>query len=135
MQLKDKVALVTGASSGIGKAAAHLFAQEGARVALLGRTEKDIKQTAEEFSRLGYEALPLVADISQPQEMEQAVKKITGQWKRLDIVLANAGINGVWTSLEELTPEDWDQTLGINLKGTFLTVKLKTLTCQSRLLT
>jgi NAD(P)-dependent dehydrogenase (short-subunit alcohol dehydrogenase family) len=55
--------------------------------------------------------------------MEQAVKKITGQWKRLDIVLANAGINGVWTSLEELTPEDWDQTLGINLKGTFLTVK------------
>jgi NAD(P)-dependent dehydrogenase (short-subunit alcohol dehydrogenase family) len=123
MQLKDKVALVTGASSGIGKAAAHLFAQEGARVALLGRTEKDIKQTAEEFSRLGYEALPLVADISQPQEMEQAVKKITGQWKRLDIVLANAGINGVWTSLEELTPEDWDQTLGINLKGTFLTVK------------
>lgn len=123
MQLTKKVALVTGASSGIGKATARLFAQEGAKVAVLGRTEKDTKQTAEEFTRLGYEAMPIIADVSQPQHMEQAVKKIMEQWGRLDIVFANAGINGVWASVEELTPEEWDQTLSINLKGTFLTVK------------
>jgi NAD(P)-dependent dehydrogenase (short-subunit alcohol dehydrogenase family) len=55
--------------------------------------------------------------------MQDAVKQIIDKWGRLDIVVANAGINGVWTSLEELTPEEWDSTLNINLKGTFLTVK------------
>src|SRR5262249_48486477 len=53
----------------------------------------------------------------------QAIQQIADQWQRLDVVFANAGINGVWASLEELTPEEWDETLDINLKGTFLTVK------------
>ncbi len=55
--------------------------------------------------------------------MQNAVQQIIDEWGRLDIVVANAGINGVWTSLEELTAEEWDTTLAVNLKGTFLTVK------------
>lgn len=123
MQLADKVALITGAGSGIAKATSLLFASEGAKVAALGRSDDELKQTVEEIQAKGGEAIPVVADISQPDQMQQAIQKIEQQWGRLDIVFANAGINGVWASLEELTPEDWDKTLNINLKGTFLTVK------------
>lgn len=123
MQLQGKVALVTGAGSGIGKGAAMIFAQEGAKVAVLSRTAAQINQVADEVKALGAEAMAITADVSQPDQVEAAVKQVVDAWGRLDIVIANAGINGVWASLEELTPEDWDKTLDINLKGTFLTVK------------
>ena len=123
MKLKDRVALVTGAGSGIGKAAALLLAQEGARVGALGRTEEELRQTVAEIERAGGEAVALVADVSRPDEMSAAVERLAGRWGRIDIVFANAGVNGVWAPLEELSPEEWDKTLGINLKGTFLTVK------------
>lgn len=123
MQLANKVALVTGAGSGIGKATAALFAQEGARVALLEHSEENVSQTTKEFQQAGYEVMPVVADISQPDQMKRAIQQIVDQWQRLDIVFANAGINGVWAPLEELEPEEWDQTINTNLKGTFLTVK------------
>jgi NAD(P)-dependent dehydrogenase (short-subunit alcohol dehydrogenase family) len=122
-QLSEKVALVTGASSGIGRAAARLFAQENAKVAMLGRTQKSLDEAVDEFRREGYEVMPLMADISQAREMESAVGEVVKRWGRLDIVVANAGINGVWAPLEELTVEDWEHTLDVNLKGTFLTVK------------
>jgi NAD(P)-dependent dehydrogenase (short-subunit alcohol dehydrogenase family) len=123
MQLEGKVALITGADSGIGKAAALLLAQEGAKIAALDMEEKELNETVEEIRRGGGEAIPVVADISQPNSMQQAVRKIVDEWGRLDIVFANAGINGVWAPLEELEPEEWDKTLDTNLKGTFLTVK------------
>ncbi len=123
MQLTEKVALVTGAGSGIGKAAAHLFAKEGAKVAVLGRTKEELEETVAQIQGDRGEALSVVADISQPEQMQQATQQIVDQWGRLDIVFANAGINGVWAPLEELAPEEWDKTLNINLKGTFLTVK------------
>ena len=123
MQLDGKVALVTGAGSGIGKAAALLLAREGAKVAALDLSEDDAQQTAQEIERAGGSALAVAADVSQPEQVQAAVQQVADAWKRLDIVFANAGINGVWAPLEELTPGDWDQTLGINLKGTFLTVK------------
>ncbi|HEY9806248.1 MAG TPA: SDR family NAD(P)-dependent oxidoreductase [Candidatus Obscuribacterales bacterium] len=123
MQLAGRVALVTGAGSGIGKAAAQLMAQEGAKVAALGRSADEIQETLEAIQKLGVEAIPVLADISQPGAMQKAIQAIAEQWGRLDIVFANAGINGVWTSLEELEPEEWDKTLNVNLKGTFLTVK------------
>jgi NAD(P)-dependent dehydrogenase (short-subunit alcohol dehydrogenase family) len=123
MQLAGRVALITGAGSGIAKAASLLLAAEGAKIAALGRTGDELKQTVAEIQANGGEAIPVVADISQPNEMQQAMQKVEQQWGRLDIVFANAGINGVWASLEELTPEDWDKTLSVNLKGTFLTVK------------
>jgi NAD(P)-dependent dehydrogenase (short-subunit alcohol dehydrogenase family) len=123
MQLEDRVALVTGAGEGIGKAAALLMAREGARLAALGRTEANVQQAVEEIRQAGGQAVPLIADVSQPGPMEAALRQAGEEWGRLDIVFANAGINGVWAPLDELTPEEWDRTLSINLKGTFLTVK------------
>lgn len=123
MPLTDRVALVTGGSSGIGQAAARLLAQEGAKVAVLGRTEDEVHQTVDQIRRDGGEAMSVIADVQYPDPMQRAVQEIVDRWGRIDIVLANAGINGVWAPLEELTPEDWDRTLNINLKGTFLTIK------------
>ncbi|MBV9786622.1 MAG: SDR family oxidoreductase [Chloroflexi bacterium] len=123
MQLKDKVALITGAGSGIGKAAALLLAKEGAKIAALGHTEDELKQTVEQIQQSDGEAIVVTADISQPDQMQQAVAQTIERWGRLDIVFANAGINGVWAPLEELEPDEWDKTININLKGTFLTVK------------
>jgi NAD(P)-dependent dehydrogenase (short-subunit alcohol dehydrogenase family) len=123
MELRGRVALITGAGSGIGKAAAIRLAQEGARIVALGRTEDELQETVQEIKQHGGEAIPVVADISKPDEMQRAYERAGNQWGRVDIVFANAGINGVWAPLDELTPEDWDRTLDINLKGTFLTVK------------
>ena len=123
MQLAGKVALVTGAGSGIGKAAAQLMAKEGAKVALLGRSEDELQETLTEIESHGGTAISVIGDISQPEQMQQANQKVADEWGRLDIVFANAGINGVWASLEELTPEEWNKTININLTGTFLTVK------------
>ena len=123
MQLAGKVALITGAGSGIGRASALLLAQEGAKIAALGRTEGQLKEVVAEIQRTDGEAIPLLADVSQPDQMQRAIQQLVDALGRIDIVFANAGINGVWASLEELEPEEWDQTLNINLKGTFLTVK------------
>jgi NAD(P)-dependent dehydrogenase (short-subunit alcohol dehydrogenase family) len=123
MQLAERVALITGAGSGIGKAAALLLAKEGARIGALGRTAEELEGTATQIRETGGEAIPLVADISKPKEMERAVARLVEEWGRLDIVFANAGVNGVWASLEDLEPEEWSQTIDINLTGTFLTVK------------
>ncbi|MEP0803823.1 SDR family oxidoreductase [Funiculus sociatus] len=123
MQLTGKVALITGAGSGIGKAAAVLLAKEGAKIGALGRTDDELKAVVSDIQATGGEAMILKADISEPEQMQQAVEQLVNQWGRLDIVFANAGINGVWASLEDLTPQEWDKTIDVNLKGTFLTVK------------
>ena len=123
MQLAGRVALITGAGSGIGKAAAVLLAKEGAKIAALGRTEDELQDTVAKIQANGGEAIPVDADISQPDEMQQAVQKVINQWGRLDVVFANAGINGVWAPIDELAPEEWNKTIQVNLTGTFLTVK------------
>jgi NAD(P)-dependent dehydrogenase (short-subunit alcohol dehydrogenase family) len=123
MLLTDKVAVVTGAGSGIGKAAALFLAQEGAKVGALGRTQDQLQETVEEIQRKEGEALALVADVGLPEQVQQAMQQTVERWGRLDIVFANAGINGVWAPLEELTVEEWNQTLTVNLTGTFLTIK------------
>lgn len=123
MRLVDKVALVTGAGSGIGRAAGLLLAREGAKVGALGRTGGQLQETVEAIRAMGGEALALLADVSDAEAMAGAVEALGAAWGRLDIVFANAGINGVFAPIDQLTPEEWDRTLGINLKGTFLTIK------------
>ena len=123
MQLKGRVALITGAGSGIGRAAALLLAREGAKIAALNRTEDELNEVVGQIKEQGGEAVPLVADVADPEQMRRAVEEAAAEWGRLDVVFANAGINGVWAPLEELAPEEWDKTLAVNLKGTFLTVK------------
>jgi len=102
MLLANKVALVTGAGSGIAKATAKLFAKEGAKVAALGHTKDELEETVTEINNNNGEAMPLVADISNPEQMQQVTQAIIDQWGRLDIVFANAGINGVWAPIEPI---------------------------------
>lgn len=121
--LKDRVAVVTGAGTGIGRAAALLLAEAGARVGLLGRRKEPLDRVVEEIEKNGGEAMAWSADVSHPEDMVGVYAEVEKKWGRLDIVFANAGINGLWAPIEEIGPEDWDKTLQINLKGTFLTVK------------
>src|SRR6266705_6401333 len=123
MELTGKVALVTGAGSGIGKAAAVLLAQQGARVVALSLTVHEVEQTAAEIERDGKEAMAAVADIAQEEQVQRAVQQTLDRWGRIDIVFANAGINGMWAPIEELSLAEWSQTITINLTGTFLTIK------------
>lgn len=123
MSLKGKVALITGAGSGIGRAAAIRLAKDGVRIACLGRSEDELHDAVADIEKVRGEGMVVVADISDPKAMEQAVNTVVARWDRLDIVFANAGINGVWAPLEELAVEEWNKTVAINLSGTFYTIK------------
>ncbi|MDF2961618.1 MAG: family oxidoreductase [Paenibacillus sp.] len=122
-RLKGKVALVTGGGSGIGKASALLYAKHGAKVCILNRSLEPANEVQDEIIRSGGEAFAVGADISHPEEMLQAVDEVILRYGRLDIVFANAGVNGVLNAIEHMNVQDWEQTVDINLKGTFLTVK------------
>ncbi|MFL4989964.1 MAG: SDR family oxidoreductase [Microvirga sp.] len=122
MELQGKVALVTGAGSGIGKATALRFAREGAMVGVLSHTEDEIRKVAEEIERAGGRAIALVADVADEGQMRKAVADLVQAHGRLDIVFANAGINGVWAPIDELQPQEWDRTINTNLRGTYLTL-------------
>lgn len=123
MDVKGKVALITGGGSGIGLATAKVLAEHGARVVILGLLPARLEEASSYLSNHGADVQTVVADVSHPEQMEAAVKQAFDFWGRLDIVVANAGINGVWAPLEELTPEEWDRTIRVNLGGTFLTVR------------
>lgn len=124
MELKSQVALVTGAGSGIGKAAALKLAAGGAKVGLLGHTRAEIEETAQEIEKTGGEALVLEADVSDEKQMREAVGLLMEKFGTLDIVVANAGINGVWAPIDDLKPEEFDRTIAVNLRGTYLTLHL-----------
>jgi NAD(P)-dependent dehydrogenase (short-subunit alcohol dehydrogenase family) len=120
--LDGKVAFITGGASGIGKGTALRFAREGAKVAIADLQPGEGKKVRAEITEAGGEALFFATDVSDPDAVKLAIDGTVEKFGRLDIVFANAGINGVWAPLEELKPEEWDKTLAINLKGTFLTV-------------
>ncbi len=122
MNLQDRVALVTGAGSGIGAAAALSLAQAGADIALASRTLDEIEEVAAAIERLGRKALPIAADIADEAASRRLFSAIKRRYKRLDIVVANAGINGVWAPIDELKPKEWDETIRVNLRGTYLTL-------------
>ena len=122
MDVTGTFALVTGAGSGIGNAAAITLAKAGADVALLGRTHDELEETAEVVRKTGRQALVLVADISSDDEMAAAFGEVARTFGRLDFVFANAGINGLWAPIDELSYAEWNRTLSINLGGTFLTL-------------
>jgi NAD(P)-dependent dehydrogenase (short-subunit alcohol dehydrogenase family) len=121
--LNGKVALVTGGGSGIGKAAALLLARHGVKVAVLNRSPEEAEEVQAEIVRKGGEAMALKADVSKPEDIQKAVDDLIKRYGRLDIVIANAGVNGVLNSIESMEVEDWKETIDINLTGTFLTLK------------
>jgi NAD(P)-dependent dehydrogenase (short-subunit alcohol dehydrogenase family) len=121
--LHDNVALVTGAGSGIGRATAEKLAAVGARVGLFGRTRDELRDTADAIAKNGGNALVLEGDVTRADQLDDAVGALEREWGRLDVLVCNAGINGKWAPLEEMEESDWDETIDINLKGTFLSVR------------
>ena len=123
MLLEDKVALVTGAASGIGRATALRFAREGARVGLLDVNPDTLEEATAEVDALGPGALSLLADLRDPAALNAAVARLTDRYGKLDVLFANAGIPGVWAPVEDIRPEEFDQLISVNVKGTFLSVQ------------
>jgi len=123
MSLKDKVAIITGAGSGIGAATAKVFAAQGAKVAICGRNAQKLDNIVDEISKQGGTALPITADVSKEDDVKELMDKVIEKWGGVDIVVCNAGINGVWAPIEEISMEEYDKTMNINLRGTFLTIK------------
>lgn len=121
--LAGKTALVTGAGSGIGRAAALKLAQAGANVCLLDLIDGRTVDVEKKIRGMGREAEFYDVDVSDPGRMEDAIRTAAERFGGFDIIFANAGINGTLAPIEDLTPESWDETLGINLRGTFLTFK------------
>ena len=155
MLLEGKVALVTGAASGIGRATALRFAREGARVGLLDvnpdtldEASAEVEAEARKFLPLslreglpsagtgkgrgrapatkrekGALAMPLLADVRDPAALSAAVAQLGDRYGQLDILFANAGIPGVWAPVEDITPDEFDHLISVNVKGVFLSVQ------------
>ncbi|OCT14837.1 3-oxoacyl-[acyl-carrier-protein] reductase [Paenibacillus pectinilyticus] len=121
--LKDKVAVITGAGSGIGRAAALLLAQQGMKVCLVDLKDDRLEETKQEIELAGGQVITVEIDISDSKRVEEAFEQTAKTWGRIHLVFANAGINGVLAPIEDMKLEDWDHTLSVNLKGTFLCVK------------
>jgi NAD(P)-dependent dehydrogenase (short-subunit alcohol dehydrogenase family) len=121
LSLDGRVALITGAASGIGFAVAQALGQKGCRIGLLDLEAGKVADAAERLQ--GIEVEQLVADVSNAAQVEAAVEQLAKRFGRIDIVHANAGINGVWARIEDITPEEFDNTIAINLRGSFLTIK------------
>ncbi|MBS4197069.1 SDR family NAD(P)-dependent oxidoreductase [Lederbergia citri] len=121
-RFEDKIAFVTGASRGIGKAIAKRFASEGAKIALISNHEDDLNETEKEFGALGYGVLSILADVSNANHVERAVEYTVSKWGRIDILANNAGI--AWEEdFLELKDENWRKMLDVNLNGMFYTAQ------------
>ena len=118
-----KVALVTGGTSGIGRETAVLFAKNGARVVVTGRRENEGKATVDLIRGAGGEGIFLRSDVAKASDVKAMVEKTVEAFGGLDYAFNNAGIEGNWVPIVEQTEEEWDQTIDINLKGTWLCLK------------
>jgi NAD(P)-dependent dehydrogenase (short-subunit alcohol dehydrogenase family) len=118
---KDKVALVTGASFGIGRATALAFAKKGAKVVLADWVEN--LETMDLIKKFGGEAIFVKCDVSNGKEVKALIQKTIASFGRLDYAFNNAGIEGNSAPVHECSEENWDKTIGINLKGIWLCMK------------
>ncbi|MBI3980780.1 SDR family oxidoreductase [Candidatus Microgenomates bacterium] len=117
--LAGKVALVTGASSGIGEACGKILASQGAKVALTARRKDRLEKLAGELKQQGLTALPLMMDVTDKKQINEAVDQIIKEYGRLDILVNNAGVVDFVPFLE-MSEESWDRVIDTNLKGCFL---------------
>lgn len=113
---------VTGASSGIGLATAWHLARAGYALALFDVNDEALDRLADDIRSTGSDVLAIPGDVACEADMNRAMDAIRSRFGRLDAVVANAGINGVWAPIEELTGDEWDNTLRVNLRGTFVTL-------------
>ena len=123
--LKDKVALITGGSSGIGYGVAMSLLNEGVNVAITSRDEARAKNAAAELQKAvktSAKVIGVMADVRKYESQQHAVKQVLSEFGQLNIVIANAGL-GHFASIEDLTPEQWQETIDTNLSGVFYSIK------------
>ncbi len=118
--MNDRVALVTGASSGIGRATGEAFAARGATVVLAARREAELATLTSEIEARGGKATFVVTDVANARDVERMVAHAMEKFGRLDYAVNNAGIEGKLAGIADLSEQDWDRVLDTNLKGTFL---------------
>lgn len=120
MRLKDRVAIITGGSKGIGRAIASAFAREKAKVVLVSRNKSQCDEAADEICKIGGIAIGVQADVSSEEDVARMVKVTKGNFQRIDILVNNAAVNLPSRMVAELTLDEWNWVLRINLTGTFL---------------
>jgi NAD(P)-dependent dehydrogenase (short-subunit alcohol dehydrogenase family) len=123
--LENKVCLITGAGSGVGAGAARVFAKEGARLVLVGRTLKTLDQTLSEITEIGAKAVCVVADVSKGNDCKHMVNEAVAAFGRLDCALNNAATNGVQSLTADYPEEVWDEVIAINLKGVWNSMRFE----------
>ncbi len=123
MKLSGKVAIVTGAGRGIGRAAALALAREGAAVVLAARTQTEIEAVSDEVGALGATALPVAADVTRETEIGEMVDRTLATFDRVDVLVNNAGAGIPLRPVVDLPKDDWDRILQVNLTGSFLCAK------------
>lgn len=117
--LKNKVALITGGTKGIGYGIAEALLKQGMKVAITGRSQQSVDEAAKE---LGSDILAIQADVKSFESQQNAIKSVVAKWGQLDCLIANAGV-GHFSSIEEMTVDNWNDTLDTNLTGVFYSVK------------
>lgn len=121
--LANKTALITGGSKGIGYGIAEALLAQGVRVAITSRSETTAEQAAQQLRQTGKgEVLAVAADVRDLASQQQAVEKVLSRWGQLDFLIANAGL-GHFASIEDMTPEQWHETIDTNLTGVFYSIK------------
>lgn len=120
--LEGKVAVVTGASSGLGHDAAVMYAEYGADVALLDLNENDLEKVKEEIEKLGRKVIAIECDVTKETQVKDAVSKVLEVFSHIDILLNNAGV-AVRGGVETLTEDEWDKSFNVNVKGMYLLSK------------
>lgn len=119
INLSGKVAIVTGAGSGIGQGVARALAADGVNVAVCGRRKEPLEETARQIKETGGQAAVIQADVSRSPDAERVVKAVLERFGHLDILINNAGIGG-GDSVHRMSDDDWDQVMAVNLRGPFL---------------
>ena len=120
--LEKKVAVVTGASSGLGHDAAVMYAEYGADLALLDLNKNDLEKVKEEIEKLGRKVIAIECDVTKEEEVKSAVSKVLEVFSHIDILLNNAGV-AVRGGVETLTEDEWDKSFNVNVKGMYLLSK------------
>jgi NAD(P)-dependent dehydrogenase (short-subunit alcohol dehydrogenase family) len=123
MNFDNKVALVTGGSSGMGRAAALAFAKDGAKVVIAARREDKGQDVATQICNFGGDAYFIKADMANPHEIQSLIEHTVERYGRLDYAFNNAGIEGKFAPITELTETNWEETISINLKAVWLCLK------------
>ena len=122
MKLEGQVAVVVGSGRGIGETIARTFAQEGAAVALvdLAKMKSELESIAQEISQKGGKAIAIVADCTDDSQVKKMVDETVRRWRKIDILVNSAGLRGPLVPVQDITEEEWDTVLDVNLKAVFL---------------